>query len=93
MMDMETMTMTTSERTRAPKLRYDFKDRRGGDVIKVRSAKARAYYLSAFLNWKRDRPGTLKAISVKAEDGYLIRFTGISPAEATEARLTAGDDI
>ena len=79
---------------RAPKLHYNFKDRRGGDVIKVRTTKARAYYLSALLNWKRDRPGTLKAVSLKAEDGgYLIRFTGISPAEATEARLAAGGDI
>ena len=77
------------ERQRRPKIAYKFHERRAGDIFKVRDAKSRAYYMSAFANWKRGRPGTLRVNSVKTDDGYLLRFSGISPAEATEAQLRA----
>ena len=81
-MDMDVTTMTNETlRTRAPKIKYRFEERRHGDVVMVRTAKARVYYLSAFLNWMRDRPGTLQAVSRKADGGFYIRFAGISPAE------------
>ena len=80
-------------RHRRPKIRYEFHMRRAGDVFKVRDAKARVYYMSAFANWKRDKPGSLKVVSARVEDGYLLRFSGISPAEATAARLTSEGDI
>lgn len=76
-------------RTRRPKISYKFHERRAGDIFKVRDAKARVYYLSAFANWKRGKPGTLKVKSTRVDDGYLLRFEGISPAEATEAELRA----
>ena len=79
-------------RARRPKIKYEFHKRRAGDVFKVRDAKARVYYMSAFANWKRGKPGTLKVNSVKTDDGYLLRFSGISPAEANEARIAAGGD-
>lgn len=77
------------ERQRRPKIKYEFHKRRSGDVFKVRDAKARTYFMSAFANWKRGKPGTLKVNSVKTDDGYLLRFSGISPTEATEAELRA----
>lgn len=85
--------MTSEEPKRRKKIAYEFHKRRAGDVLKVRTAQARVYYLSAFANWKRRRPGTLSVTSVKVDDGYLLRFSGISPAEATEARIAAGEDI
>ena len=79
--------------TRAPKAKYQFHSRRAGDVIIAPSRKHRAYYLSAFANWKRDKPGTLKAASEKIENGYRITFSGVSPAEITEARIANQEDI
>lgn len=81
------------ERQRRPKIKYEFHKRRSGDVFKVRDAKARVYYLSAFANWKKGKPGTLKVKSIRVDDGYLLRFSGISPAEAVEAELKNGGDI
>lgn len=80
-------------RTRRPKIKYEFHNRRSGDVFKVRDAKARVYYMSAFANWKRGKPGTLAVKSVKVEDGYLLRFSGISPAETNAARLAEQGEI
>lgn len=79
--------------TRAPKLKYQFHKRRAGDVIIAPTSRHRAYYLSAFANWKRDKPGTLKASSQKTETGYRIEFSGISPAEITAAEIGAKEDI
>jgi hypothetical protein len=78
---------------RAAKARYQFHTKRSGDQITVQTAKDRVYVLSAFINWKRDKPGTLSATSKRSGDGYVIQFHGISPAEANEARLAAGDDL
>lgn len=82
----------TTPRARRPKIKYEFHNRRSGDVFKVRDAKARVYYLSAFANWKRGKPGSLKVKSTRVDDGYLLRFEGISPAEATAARLNASQE-
>lgn len=68
--------------SRAPKARYQFHLRRDGDVITLPDAKARVMYLSAFVNWKRDKPGTLSAKSRKVDGGYQVTFTGIAPADA-----------
>ena len=76
-------------RRRAPKASYEFHLRRHGDVIALPDAKARVMYLSAFVNWNRNRPGTLSARSRKAADGYVVTFDGISPAEHALATLTA----
>lgn len=78
---------------RAKKANYEFHKRRNGDTITCTNAKRRVYIMSAFANWKRDKPGTLTVKSQKTEAGYLIRFEGISPAEATEARLSNSGDI
>jgi hypothetical protein len=90
-MEMEN-SMSDQPRQRRQKIKYEFHKRRSGDVFKVRDAKARVYYMSAFANWKRNRPGTLAVKSVKVEDGYLLRFSGISPAEVNTARIS-GEDI
>ncbi len=90
-MEMEN-SMSEGDRKRRPKIKYEFHKRRAGDVLKVRTAQARVYYMSAFANWKRNRPGTLAVKSVKVDDGYLLRFSGISPAEVNTARI-AGEDI
>ena len=81
------------ERQRAPRTNYEFWKRRHGDTMTAKNDRERKYVLCAFANWKRGRPGTLKASSVKQGDGYLITFTGISPAEATEADLSNADEI
>ena len=80
-------------RRRRQKIKYEFHKRRSGEVFKVRDAKARAYYMSAFANWKRGKAGTLSVTSIRVEDGYLLRFSGISPAEANIARLSNKDEI
>lgn len=76
-------------KTRAPKASYQFHLRRSGDVIALPDAETRVRYLSAFINWKRNRPGDLSARSRKAAEGYIVIFEGISPAEANHARLVA----
>lgn len=76
---------------RAPKTAWRFHEKRHGDTITVPDKKARAYALSAFANWKRNRPGTLKARSEKIDGGYLITFDGISPTEVNRAELAAGN--
>lgn len=82
----------TGIKIRAAKSRYEFHQRRNGDVIELPDAKARVYYLSAFFNWKKVRPGTLRATSKKTASGYSISFDGISPAEANEARLRTSQE-
>lgn len=74
---------------RAPKTAWRFYEKRHGDTITVPDKKARVYALSAFANWKRNRPGTLKARSEQIEGGYRITFEGISPAEVNRAYLSA----
>lgn len=74
---------------RAPKTAWRFHEKRHGDELIVPDKKARAYVISAFANWKRSRPGTLKARSEKIDTGYLITFEGISPAEVNRAALAA----
>ena len=51
-------------------------------MITLPDAKARVMYLPAFVNWKRDKPGTLKAASRRIDSEYQVTFTGISPADA-----------
>lgn len=68
----------------------DFHKVRGGDRVTVLTSDERRKFISAFINWKRDRPGTLRAASRKVDGGYVIEFTGISPAEFTQARMAAG---
>ena len=82
-----------SDRKRAPKAAYQFHLKRHGDTITCATAKDRAYAITAFANWKRGKPGTLHAMSKKIDAGFLITFAGISPAEATAARLSNGGDI
>lgn len=78
---------------RAPKAKYEFWKKRHGDTMECADARQRAYVLSAFANWMRNRPGTLQATSKKTEAGYLITFVGISPAEITQASLSNEGDI
>lgn len=85
--------MPDTTKTRGRKSRYDFARRRAGDVITLPDEKSRMMYLSAFINWKRGRPGTLKASSRKVENWYEVRFEGISPFEAAAAALEAQGDI
>ena len=76
---------------RAPKQKYEFHLRRHGDTVNCATKKDRDYLVSAFANWKRNRPGSLALKSRKDGEGYIAEFTGISPAEATEARLAGGE--
>lgn len=79
-------------RQRAPRTNYEFWKRRDGDTMTAADDRERKYILCGFANWKRGRPGTLKASSVKQGDGYLITFTGISSAEAVAAEIAGGND-
>lgn len=72
--------------------RYEFWKRRDGDTMIVPDAKARSYVISAFANWKRTRPGTLCISSRMFDGAYRIEFAGISPAEATRARMMETDE-
>lgn len=77
---------------RAPKTAWRFHEKRHGDEMIVPDKKARVYALSAFANWKRNRPGTLKARSEQIESGYRITFDGISPAEVNRASIIASNE-
>ena len=79
--------------TRRPKQAYHFEDRRAGDVITVADAAERTRIMAAFINWKHDKPGTLRASSSRVEAGYQITFTGVSPYEVGLARFAARYEI
>lgn len=74
---------------RAPKQKYEFWKKRQGDQMTVSTDQERRYVMSAFANWKRGRPGDLRANSKRDGDRYLITFSGISPAEAVAASLAS----
>lgn len=78
---------------RRPKQAYHFEDRRAGDVITVADAAERTRLMSAFINWKRDKPGTLSVSSRRVEAGYTLTFTGVSPYEVGLARFAARYEI
>ena len=68
-------------------MKYDFHLIRAGDKRTLTNDVARRNFMSAFRRWKDRKPGTLTASSRIAPFGYLVKFTGISPAEAyAEAR-------
>lgn len=70
---------------RAKRADYRFYEKRHGDQITCATAKERVYIVSAFINWKRKRPGSLR-ITSKADPagGFIIRFDGIAPAIAVQ---------
>ena len=59
-------------------------------MIVVETEEERRLIISAFVRWKKNRPGTLVARSRKDGEVYRVEFIGISPAEIAEARI-AGD--
>ena len=78
---------------RAKKSNYEFHKKRHGGQMIVNTDQERRYVMSAFANWKRRHPGEFTAGSVKIGDEFVITFSGISPAEANEARIAAVGDI
>lgn len=80
-------------RIRAKKKSFKFWEKRHGDQMTVNSEADRKSVMSAFINWKRNKPGDLRASSRKNGDEFLITFSGVSPSEANEARIAAGGDI
>ena len=67
--------------------RYDFWKRRDGDTLTVATERERKLIVSAFSRWRKGRPGNLRMTSEATKAGYLIRFSGLSMAEANRARL------
>lgn len=80
-------------RVRAFKARYEFWKVRGGDAVTLKTPYERLRFMSAWSKWIKHRPGTLRATSRRDGEGYIVTFSGISPAEVTEARLARKDDI
>lgn len=80
--------LSVKPRVRAYKTKHDFWNVRAGHTIEVDTSIERTRTLSAFINWKKNRPGSLKAKSRKTLTGYVITFEGTSPAEVNMARIT-----
>ena len=87
MTETETQITEPRPRIRAKKAEYKFHEKRDGDTVLLPDSLSRRYYVTAFLNWMREREGNLHIKTLKTTEGYLVTFHGISPTEVVRAQL------